>query len=160
MSNIFIITASNPSAKKHVQDTIENPIPPEKVEKHFGSSEIDQVREIGKSGYYAWGATPGIWNIPHWASMKVGDHVLIYQDKMYTYVTKVAFKARNRDFALANWGQGLDGNTWEYMYLLEKPIKLHTPIPASSLRDYLPSMYRGFTAIGDLPKKTILQKFG
>jgi hypothetical protein len=102
-SNLYVITASNPSAKQHIDATIEHPIPPGKVEPYFIGDELDQVKKVGIShGYYAWGATPGPINISNWQSMHVGDHVLIYQDKMYTYCTAVVFKQKNRDFALAN----------------------------------------------------------
>ena len=148
--NLYVITASGPVPKEHVEHTIKNSIPPEKVEPYFFDDELKQVQKIGREhGYYAWGAVPGIRNIPNWESMKKGDQVLIYQNKMYTFVAKVALKDQNRDFALTNWNQDAEGNTWEYMYLLEKPTKLDTPIPAVSLKDYLPSSYRGFTRIVD-----------
>ena len=68
--NLYIVTASNTAAKEHVQYTIENSIPPEKVEPYFSKDKLKQVQEIGsKHGYYAWGAIPGDRNTPNWKSM-------------------------------------------------------------------------------------------
>jgi hypothetical protein len=157
MTNLFIITASNPAAQQHIRDTIEQSIPTEKVEKHFSGFELEQIKLIGlEHGYHAWGATPGEKNIPTWERMQIGDLMLVYQHKTYTYYAKVLFKARNRDFALENWGQDEEGNTWEYMYLLERPIKFESPINAKDLADYLPASYRGFMQItGDRAAKII-----
>lgn len=148
MNNLFIITASNPDAQLHIRDTIDSPVPVEKAEKHFTGEELKQIRRIDTNHkYYAWGAVPGERNIPTWEKMQVGDHILIYQNKAYTYYTRILFKARNKAFALDNWGKDGDGNTWEYMYLLEKPIKFASPVSASLLAEYLPASYMGFTQI-------------
>ena len=121
MKNVFVFTASGTNAKQHIKDTIENPIPHMKVEKHFMGKDLAKVIEINKKHkYYAWGALPGEGNINTWSKMQIGDHVLVYQNKKYTYYSRVLFKARNADFALDNWGKSREDETWEYMYLLEK----------------------------------------
>lgn len=161
MNKIFVITASNPEARQHVEDTIENPIPKEKVEKHFDGEELDQVKKAGERyGYYAWGARPGPNNKIYWESMQTGDHILVYQNGMYTYYTKVVFKARNSDFALDNWGRHVSGDTWEYMYLLEKPIKLLPPVSADRLSVYLPIRYMGFARISDQRLSNMEKEYG
>jgi len=148
MSNLFIFTACNADAKRHIVDTIDNPIPAEKVEKHFTGDELLQVRKIGvEHGYYAWGATPGERNIPNWEKISQGDHFLIYQDGAYTYYAKVLFKAHNKAFALDNWGKDGNDETWEYMYFLQKPTKLLPSVKTSVLSKYLPESYQGFGPI-------------
>lgn len=105
MASIYIITASNPNAKKHIDKTIENAISVDDVEVYFTGDELNKVKEIGKiHGYYAWGAKAGQNAINIWNLMQEKDHVLIYQDKHYTYYSKVAFKSHNKEFALKNWG--------------------------------------------------------
>jgi hypothetical protein len=151
MTNIFIFTASNAEAKKHLHDTVENPIPPEKVGKHFSGNELTRVREIGEKqhGYYAWGARPGSGNIATWNRMQLGDLVIVYQNGFYTFLSKVLFKAKNKNFAIENWGKSPENDTREYMYLLEQPTKLKPPQKASAVSKYLPGRYMGFTRLSD-----------
>jgi hypothetical protein len=148
MKNVFIITATNPEAQLHIKDTIERAIPRERVEKFFSGRELEKVKQIGLThGYYAWGAVPGPRNVPTWEKMQIGDYVLVYQTKTYTYLTKVLFKEQNELFAVENWGRDPDGKTWEYMYFLDKPVKLSPPVPAEKLSQYFYDQYRGFTQI-------------
>ena len=161
MSNLFVITASNPGAMQHVEDTIKNPILADKVERHFAGSELAEVKSIGlKHGYYAWGAMPGPGNVSTWNRLQIGDHILVYQKKKYTYYTRVLFKARNREFALENWGEDSAGKTWEYMYLLEPPTRFATAVATSILAEYLPTTYMGFQRISDEKTSNIVSGHG
>ena len=161
MKNLFVITASSPEARQHVVRTIEKPIRVDKVERHFAGSELSEVKNLGlKHGYYAWGAMPGPRNVPTWDKMQIGDHILVYQNGSYTYYTRVIFKAHNREFALDNWGPDEDGKTWEYMYLLERPLTLTTPVEASVLAEYLHASYRGFTQISPERISRIMSDYG
>lgn len=155
--NIFIITASSQASKEHIDATIENPIPKEKIEPHFRGADLEQVKKIGRlHGYYAWGAKEGDYNTRTWNRMQTGDHLLVYQNKKYTYYSKIVFKNRNKEFALDNWKTDTDGKTWEYMYLLEKPIKFSKPFPVGNLVPYLSGAYRGFTRTSDERLEKIL----
>lgn len=159
--NIFIITASSPRAKEHIYATIDKPIPKEKVEIYFSESELEEVKKIGNiHNYYAWGAKKGDYNIRIWNIMQRGDYLLVYQNKKYTYYSKIAFKSKNKEFALDNWKVDVDGKTWEYMYLLEKPVKFTNPIDVSSLVPYLSGAYRGFTRTSDNRLEKIFSDFG
>lgn len=161
MKNIFVFTASDQSSKKHMKDTIENQIPSEKVEKHFTAPDLVRVKEIGrKNGYFAWRALPGSGNIRTWSKMQIGDHILVYQNGNYTYYSEVLFKARNTEFALENWGKSREGETWEYMYLLKKPIKLDPPIKSSELSKYLTKAYRGFRRLSAERMGKIVKDYG
>lgn len=161
MNDIFIITASNDAAKEHVRATIENRIDKEKVETHFEGEQLKKIRNIAlEDRYYAWGAKPGRGET-YWRLLQDGDHVLIYQDLHFTYVSKVLFKAHNREFALDNWKRDPeDGKTWEYMYLLKKPLQLMEPVPLSDLSEFFPKSVFGFTRIGDDKISKIKKEFG
>ena len=74
---------------------------------------------------YAWGTMTGRRNTPTWESMQIGDFVLCVYDATYHYVSKVLGKFNNEKFAVAVWGTDTDGNTWPYMYFLEKPIEIN-----------------------------------
>ena len=147
MENIFLFTASGPIPRKHMRDTIENPIPPEKVERHFSGEQLTKLKKIGQQqGYYAWGALPGPKNSNTWDAMTEGDHILCYQSGDYTYYSKVALKFRNQSFAQENWGSE-DGNTWELAYFLDKPTKLLPPADFSKLKNYLFANNMGFSKL-------------
>jgi hypothetical protein len=78
MSQIFVFTAGNPEAQRHMADTIESPIDEEMVFNSFPPSyrkELESIREKG-NGFYAWGAVPGEMNIVGWEAMEGGDHAL------------------------------------------------------------------------------------
>jgi len=158
---LYVFTASNQAAKDHIRDTIDNPISPEKVEKFFSGPELIQLQDIGKNqGYYAWGATPGPKNKTTWESMSSGDYVLVYQDGTYTYYSKVVYKVHHREMAVGFWGTDPEGNTWEYIYFLEKPYKLLKPVEADRLSASLQSKFMGFTCITEGKVKNIIDKFG
>lgn len=109
---LFVITASNPDAKHHVEKSIANAIDPTICAKHFESAVLDEVTRSSTDGkFYAWGAVPGRRNEPNWNSMQPGDHVLVYQDGRYTYWTQVISKHRNEGFAEELWNRDPDGQT-------------------------------------------------
>lgn len=160
-SGLYIFTASNSAAKDHIRDTIDNAIPSGKVEKYFSEPDLNKIQEIGrKHGYYAWGATPGAQNITRWGSMNAGDHVLVYQDKTYTYYSKVVYKIHHPEMAVEFWGKDPEGNTWEYIYFLEKPNKFAKPIESISLSKHLPSQYMGFSKIAVEKVQDIINNYG
>ena len=103
MTQIFVFTAGNPEARQHLVDSIENPIDDED-RKVFGSfssghrEELERIQEEG-NGFYAWGAVPGLRNIPTWETMERGDYVLCVYDSTYHYVTRVLAKYDNEKFA-------------------------------------------------------------
>jgi len=129
--------------------SIENPIDEDLVFDSFGSAHRDDLKRIQKEGdgFYAWGAVPGLRNIPNWKAMERGDYVLCMYGKTYHYVARVLAKYNNERFARGVWGEDEDGETWEYMYFLTTPIEIDRRV--SDFEGYLNSVYRGFTKISD-----------
>src|SRR5918994_4463302 len=114
MPQIFIFTAGNPEARQHLMDSIRNPIDLDKVFGSFPSTdreELERIREEG-NGFYAWGAVPGLRNIPTWETMERGDYVLCVYDSTYGYVARVLAKYQNERFARRVWDEDEDGRTW------------------------------------------------
>jgi hypothetical protein len=78
MTQTFVFTAGNPEARQHLVDSIGSPVDDETV---FGSiasadrEELERIRVEG-NGFYAWGAVPGLRNIPTWETMERDDYVL------------------------------------------------------------------------------------
>jgi 5-methylcytosine-specific restriction endonuclease McrA len=160
MPKIFVFTAGNPVAQQHLEDSIENPIAEAKVFGSFASThreELERIREEG-NGFYAWGAVPGLRNIPNWETMERGDYVLCAYNNTYHYVARVLAKYDNQRFARRIWGEDEDGKTWEYMYFLTKPIKVDQPL--YEFEGYLHSRYQGFTRISNERLTEIAEDFG
>src|SRR5215472_9109627 len=156
---LFVVTASNPDAKRHIEQTIAHSIDPSICAAHFPANVLDEVkRKSADEQFYAWGARPGEGNQRNWNALQPGDRVLVYQDGVYTYRTEVIAKHRNSSFAEAVWGKHPDGDTWEYMYFLQPPVPIQCP--AQSLADFLPAGFRGFTPIAADRVQNIVGKYG
>jgi MoxR-like ATPase len=156
---LFVITASNLDAQRHIEKSIANSIDPALCTQHFDSSVLEDVRQKSADGkFYAWGAVPGERNQPNWDSMQAGDCVLVYQVKHYTYWTRVISKHRNAAFAEALWKRDPEGRTWEFMYFLQPPVPLQCP--AQSVTDVLPGQYMGFTPITADRVQRIVSQYG
>jgi 5-methylcytosine-specific restriction protein B len=156
---LFVITASNPDAKRHVEKSIANPIDPALCAKYFDSATLNEVVTNSVDGkFYAWGARPGERNEPNWNAMRPGAHVLLYQEGRYTYWTRVISKQRSALFAEAVWGRDAEGQTWEFMYFLQPS----TPIqcPAKGTADFLPGQYQGFSLIKNERVQRIVSQYG
>ena len=160
MTQIFIFTAGNPEARQHLADSIENPIDEKKVFGCFSSAhreELERIRLEG-NGFYAWGAVPGLRNIPTCETTERGDYVLCVHDSTYQYVARVLAKHHNERFARGVWGEDKDGQTWKYMYFLTKPIGVNQPL--YEFEGYLHSRYQGFTTISNERLSEIEEDFG
>lgn len=157
---IFVFTARDANAQRNLEISIVNPIDEEAV---FGSfpparrGELEKIRDEG-NGFYAWGAVPGVKNIPNWKAMERGDYVLCMYSNTYHYVARLLAKYNNERFARRIWGEKENGETWEYMYFLTEPLEVNRNV--SEFDGYLNAVYRGFTKISDKQLNAILDDYG
>jgi hypothetical protein len=157
--HLFVITASNQDAKRHIEKSIANAIDPAVCARHFDNTVLDEVIRRSEDGkFYAWGAVPGKRNQPNWTAMQAGDHVLVYQEGIYTYWTRVISKHKNAAFAETLWGRDPEGQTWEFMYFLQPSVRLRCPARATA--DVLPAQYMGFTAITNDKVQRLVSQYG
>lgn len=148
MPQIFVITASNQAAQHHVELSVAHPVNPDVAAGHFSPAVLEEIKSKDREfGVYAWGAVPGPSNLRNWGLMQPGDVILLYQAGVYTFVSHVIRKERNRGFAQALWGTDPEGKTWELMYFLDRPAAINVPV--GDLANWLPSCYRGFTRIAE-----------
>jgi hypothetical protein len=160
MPQIFVFTAGNPEAQRHVADTIERPIYEETVLNSFPPAyrqELESIQEEG-NGFYAWGAVPGEMNIARWEAMEGGDYALSSYGNAYRHAARVLAKYDNARFAERVWGTDHEGQTWQYMYFLSEPVRVDRRVP--EVADYLNAGYRGFTKIHPEKVDAILDEFG
>lgn len=157
---IFVFTARKPKAQRNLVISIKNPIDEEPVFDSFGSAHRDDLERIQEEGggFYAWGAVPGVRNIPNWKAMERGDYVLCMYGNTYHYVARVLAKYNNERFARRVWGEDEGGETWEYMYFLTEPLEVERHV--SEFEGYLNAVYRGFTRISDDRLDAILDDYG
>ena len=159
---IFVFTAGNPEARQHLADSIQDPIKDAEA-KVFGNfdrphhEELRRIEDEGR-GFYAWGAVPGVRNIPTWEQMERGDFVLCVYDNAYRYVARLLAKHDNPECAEAIWGTNDEEQTWRYMYFLTEPIEVYQPL--HEFEGYLNSAYRGFTRIADARLSEIEEDYG
>ena len=162
MRQIFVFTAGDKDARKHLKDSITNPVPfsvlttqlPQGVAQYFQSLMPNQT------GFYAWGAVPGERNLPTWKNMQVGDLVLTVFDNQYHYFSSVMGKVHSHALAKEIWGVDAEGQTWEYMYFLSKPQPISALVTAEPLKSLLNNGYRGFTRISHERTENIISRYG
>lgn len=157
---LFVFTAANQDAQKHLKDTIENPVPRETIEEYIDATQFVLLDEAAKGEFYCWGATPGKRNVPTWESIEPGDDVLAYFDKAYHFSSKVVFKTRNEKLAKKLWGSMPDGSTWEYIYFLTRPDPIVPPLSSEVTSDWLQSMFQGFSRVSEEKVNALRNKFG
>jgi hypothetical protein len=60
MTRIFVFTTGNPEARRHLEDSIKNPVRPKTVFESFPNSLHEGLEDVGElgNGFYAWGAIP------------------------------------------------------------------------------------------------------
>lgn len=145
---IFVFTAGNAEAREHLNDSIINPVPLDVALAHSPPEAHDFLRWLHGwvGGIYAWGAVPGPQNINRWRQIQSLDWMLTVYDSAYHFASQVVQTFHNPQLAKAVWGTDPNGQTWEYMYFLTKPIPV-TGVSVASQANILNAGYMGFTRV-------------
>ena len=135
--NVWIIVAAGDEARDHLKKSIEKPVEIYKVIEQLPEDKKEEIRDkirkiLGtKNECYMWGSTPGSSNERNWNRMNHGDICLVYtrdeSGSLYKYWTKILGKLRSKELAELVWGTDRSGNTWELIYFLERPRRIHLP---------------------------------
>ncbi|WP_200828610.1 AAA family ATPase [Caballeronia choica] len=156
--NIFVFTAGDPEARKHLDVSITRPINAATVRENVGTEHLPALEQINlDGGLYAWGAVPGKMNDSYYPALEIGDWMFCVFGAKYRFVAKVLYKVDSINLARALWGQTDDGKTWQYIFFLSKPTPVE--IPLSALTAYLPKQFFGFARVGDDNHSKILSAF-
>jgi 5-methylcytosine-specific restriction endonuclease McrA len=160
MPQIFVFTAGSPEARRHLADSIWNPVDDAVVFSNFDEPHQEELARIRDEagGFYAWGAVPGVRNFPTWEQMERDDFVLCVYDATYRHVARLLARYDNPECAEAIWGTNDEGQTWRYMYFLTEPIEVDQPL--YEFEGYLHSRYQGFTRIADARLEEIEEDYG
>lgn len=129
MASLFRITASNSKAYQHYVDTIERGFPLDYIKHFLSDKQYEALQAIyGDRPIRAWGSVPGKSNIPVWEKMELGDPILIYREGNFEYFAFVTFKVHYSDLAKHLWGVDKEGQTWEYIYFIDKLTEISVPV--------------------------------
>ena len=159
MRQIFVFTAGDPEARKHLNDSIRNPVSTKLFDECLSVEEAQYFKSLlpDPESFYAWGAVPGKRNKPTWDAMQVGDVVLTVYANQYQFVSSVVGKMNSKTLATRIWGGDDLGQTWEYMYILTKPQPVSVHVLSPPVEDYLNKGYRGYTKISNERVRMILK---
>jgi hypothetical protein len=97
--------------------------------------------------------------------MEKGDYVLAYYKGAYHYVSTLLAKYNEPELARAIWEEDAeekaDGDTWQYMYFLTKPVMINAPTSwvASNL-GLSNKEYRRFARVAPSKIKTVIRRQG
>lgn len=130
MSRIILQPTSNPKAKKHFRDTIENPVDIKRISRFVDNKTIEKLQDIYPDGnIYVWGVTNGKkgQNEKKWEKISRGDVTLFSQQGGIFSSAVTTMVLKNKELAKELWGIDSDGNTWENIYFLEEIKKINIP---------------------------------
>ena len=161
MRQLFVFTAGDAAARKHLSDSVTAPAPIALLDECLDPDQAAFLRPLldDAQGFFAWGAVPGPRNVPMWNAMQVGDVVLTVFDNRYRFASSVIGKVHSADLAKRIWGVDDEGKTWEYVYLLTPPRPVDVAVTAEPVISYLNNGYRGFTRISDSRVEKIIEDY-
>lgn len=128
MNSLILQPAGNKVAYKHYLDTILKPVPQEKFSRFIEPSIMTRIKEYyGNNPVPIWGVTPGKTNsnVVKWEKVQPGDITIFSKNKSIFSSGVVTLKFRSSKLAQSLWGKTEDGETWEYIYLLDDIRNLH-----------------------------------
>lgn len=140
MSTLFLVPAVDARARENFEHTVRQRVAP---------SDVDQLRSAAaklasrRRGVSAWGTKSGKdeQHVGTWSAMKRGDRVLFYFDGLFPVSARVLTREHSPAVARRLWGED-EGQTWEYMYLLDEVRQVDIPRLALNLRlRYSPDFY-------------------
>jgi AAA domain (dynein-related subfamily) len=159
MTQIYVFTAGNAEARRHLDDSIRRPVQLERALEFFPREQHEEIARLhNEHGLYAWGAVPGRMNNPLWNLLQINDWVFCVFDSRYRYAARVTAKFDNARFANEVWGLDPVGRTWQLMYFLTKPVPIDVPVSAGTPE--LASGYQGFSKVGPERLEAIVANHG
>ena len=159
MTQIFIFTAGNSSARSHLDDSIKNPIDFRKVEISLDKSQIEKLLiSNNKKSIFCWGAMPGKNNLRNWNLMQKDDYVICVYSSHYRFISRCTGKIHSSKLANNIWGS-LDNKTWEYIYFLSRPLAIDIHLNNLEIGSSPIKSFGGFSRISDNRINDIKKKY-
>ena len=168
MTQIFIFTAGNSAARAHLDDSIISPVDLTQLEGSFLETTEDEdnlmnrtklENFVGDKNIFCWGSMPTKRNLNTWSRMRKDDYVICVYENRYRFISRLKKRLNSFDLAKYIWGLS-NGETWQYMYFLTKPIPIDFHLSEISIGDSPIKGFRGFKRISKERIDFIENKFG
>jgi len=148
MTDLFLVPATDSRARGNFERTVRQRVPLSDLD---GLSPAAlKVARSRRNDLAAWGTKPGKKdiNVSTWLAMDYGDWVLFYFDGLFPVCARVLVREHSPTVADRLWGEE-NGQTWEYMYLLDGVRQVDVPrLAALRKLGYRSGFYpRGFTRV-------------
>lgn len=159
---LYLFTASNDSAIKNLEATIEKTYP---ISTCLADLDADTVTKLKDNELHEnvcmWGATPGSSNVDRWEKLKEGDGILAYSKGEFKFFGTIFAKTHNPDVARKIQKTNDNDETWEYIYFIKdlKPVNIKAIEFAAFFGYKLNHTPQGFTNIdSDFSKVKIAEE--
>jgi hypothetical protein len=122
MTHVILQPAGDPYARQHYADTIERPVPQDRLRRFLSPAEMGAIEELyGGRAVPTWGVTPGEGEVNRkkWERIDRDDVALVARSGEIFASARVTLRTRNRELALDLWGVDDDGDAWEYLFFLD-----------------------------------------
>lgn len=125
---IALQPSSNTIAQQHYIDTIQNKVRLESIKEYLNENEYKELKLLYPNEMLMiWGVTPT--NESKWDKLEEGRSVsLFYKNKKFFSQALITKKLHNEKLAKHLWDVDEKGNTWEYIYFLDKVSPLDLDI--------------------------------
>jgi hypothetical protein len=148
MTNLFLVPTTDSRARENFERTVGRRVPLSALKGL--SPAASKLARSRRNVLRAWGTKPGKddINVGTWRAMEPGDWVLFYFDGFFPVCGRVLLREHSPPVARRLWGED-EGQTWEYMYLLDEVREVDIPRLALVERlNYKPRSYpRGFSRV-------------
>jgi predicted Zn-ribbon and HTH transcriptional regulator len=148
MSELFLVPAGDSSARLNFERTIRAAVSERDLD-GLDPSLVELARAV-HGGVRAWGTKPGRddRHVGTWSRMERGDWVLFGFDGLFPVAARVLARAHSPAVARRIWGED-EGETWEYMYLLDEVRQVDIPrLGLNERLGYRPDNYvQGFSRV-------------
>jgi hypothetical protein len=118
---ILFQPAGNPGSRDHYRDTIEQPVPLNRLAEFLEPAVVASLRSAAEADAVAtWGVTPGRTgaNERKWERIGTGDVAVFLRESRAYSSGVVLLRTRNARLAEDLWGRDEHGQTWEFLYFL------------------------------------------
>ena len=128
--NIFyvVLSSDDERAMRNVLRTLDEGVSLDEVFHFMPEGLLREMREYHYERVFAWGSKPTNRNLSLWEEMRRGDFFLVVIGGYVCYVAKIIWTLRSRELAVSFWGKCPDGSTWELIYILTMPVRIHVSV--------------------------------
>jgi hypothetical protein len=162
VAKVLVQPAGGQAARRHFADTIEGSVPLDRLRRYLPVDDIRGLELLYPSKQVpTWGITPGKndVNVSTWEQIEPGDVALFVGGGQVFASGRITYKAADAGLAADLWGTDDAGQTWQYLYFLDRIQRHAVPYgefnqAAGYKRGFIP---RGAIVLKEEPSVRVLQ---